>query len=654
MREQKTSSDSKDSKSSFLHHIRSNSLALLICLIALIIWITVLLTKYFYFGYHDWDLAFFNQATWNLLHGAQFNSLFDVNFFGNHSNFIAYLCLPIYAIFPHSLTLIFLKVLSYISGGYILYLLAKNRLGITTAALVMFLYLIYPPNVFGILYEFDYESLAPVFLFGLFYFFTKNRYLPFIATALITILIKENMPLIILAFGIYAVFCKGKNKFFWSAIPILAGLISFYLLTYKIIPHFKGEDVHPYMGNYQGLGNSPFSLIWSIISNPLKIIPYIMDAERLKLLFEIFTPVCYLAAFSPHILFLTSPILLQHLLSGSHTEHEIVYQYVMSIAPFLFIATVSTLSFVHENCKKITYYILITLMTLLTMASLVGHKNDFRKRISNIAPKYLADYQWQFIKEIPVEKPVIATFQFLPTLSNRNNLYSFHKAYYSTFPEYTAIASLPISYALINFNDIWYFRDYPKEVSRRIQHFILDNDWGVVKTAEETVLFKKGEKRRLVEVTTQPISLIAPQPLVTIDNKFNLISFQTEGDSVAANSLLSMHFSWQALQDIKEFYKMTFYLTKNGKEIDKKNRDIGYKIYPTLLWKKGDIIKEEYSFFIFELAPGQYTLKANFLSVPNDKTAILSSSDLDLKQDNQFFILKQFEVDEKGNFISTP
>ena len=138
--------------------------AALLCLAAFLAWGFILVRKYIFFGYEDWDLAFFAQAMWNLRHGSQYVSLFDINFFGNHSNLIALICLPVYIIFMHPLTLIFLKLLSFICAGYVLFLIAQPKIGETLSLLVLLLYLIYPPNIFGLLYEFDFESLAPIFL----------------------------------------------------------------------------------------------------------------------------------------------------------------------------------------------------------------------------------------------------------------------------------------------------------------------------------------------------------------------------------------------------------------------------------------------------------------------------------------------------------
>src|SRR3989344_6983069 len=256
--------------------------------LALAGWTWFILLKYLRFEYWDWDLAFFSQATWNIMHGSQYSSLFYVNFFGNHANLIVYLILPFYAIFSHPLTLVFLKIASYLTGALILYHPAKEKLTAIPAVIIMLCYITYPPNLHAMNYEFDFETLSPLFLFLLYYFFVKNKFWPFLITSLTTILIKENMPLIIIAFGIYALFSKKKDKLRWAVIPFLLGAIGLYFLTAIFIPSMTNSTSYYYLTNYHDLGNTPFEILFTLITQPAKISILLFSAQKLHLLFEMF------------------------------------------------------------------------------------------------------------------------------------------------------------------------------------------------------------------------------------------------------------------------------------------------------------------------------------------------------------------------------
>ena len=126
----------------------------------------------------------------------------------------------------------------------------------------------------------------------------------------------------------------------WGILPIVLGFVSFYFLTSVIIPHFRGGGSHGYIGYYAQFGKTPMQVIFSILTHPWKLFAYFHDALIKRWLFELLAPLAFLPILSRHILFLISPIFIQHLLSCAFQEQTIHYQYALSLAPFIFIATV--------------------------------------------------------------------------------------------------------------------------------------------------------------------------------------------------------------------------------------------------------------------------------------------------------------------------
>ena len=601
-------------KSPKINHSRFLALGLLA--IIFVGWAFLLVQKYLAFGYYDWDLAFFNQATWNILHGSSHSSLFDINFFGNHSNLIIFLCLPIYIFFQHPLTLVFFKLFSFLGGAYVLYRLAKERLGNPLAILIMFLYCFYPPNMFGLIYEFDYESLSPIFLFGIIYFFEKRSFKFFIFTALLTMLIKENMPFIVMTFSIYALFSRGRNRFIWALIPFVLASIMFYVLIYIFIPFCRGQETHPYLGLYTQFGGStPLGVILNILKHPWQVSPFLTKPVNLELLFQLFSPLIYLPFFSPHVLFLVLPILLQHLLSNSVTEHYIYYQYALTTAPFLYWAAVKTLSRLRPRMRSSFFYVIITLMMAAHLYSLNNSRLDMIARI-NIKKDHLNSFRWDMVKAIPKDEAVIASFDFLAELSGRRALYAFYKVYHDYFQNETSSFITPekVSYALIDFKDGWLlnqFYDKPQETVLRIQRFFSSQLWSVERAAEHLVLFKKGEGERLVEVSASQAEMSSA--LITVDNKFGLIHFEVDSDSFKSDSLIPLAFTWQSYEDIKERYQCVLFLKKDDTLYINRWHEIGYMVYPTFIWKKAEIIKERFWLYVPKLEMGAYTLEIGFI-----------------------------------------
>lgn len=137
---------------------KTDLIASFICIGMFFYWLNLLLKKFLNFGYYDWDLAMYAQATWALSQGSFYSSIFGTNFFTNHAEYIAFFIAPIYKLFPSAFTLIVLKILSFVIGSFVFYLITKKLLGWRLGILFMLLYQSHPANAFMMIYEFHYET----------------------------------------------------------------------------------------------------------------------------------------------------------------------------------------------------------------------------------------------------------------------------------------------------------------------------------------------------------------------------------------------------------------------------------------------------------------------------------------------------------------
>lgn len=471
-----------------------------LCALVFLFWVGLLTLKYYSFGYYDWDLAMYAQVMWNLKHGSLYSSLMGMNFLGNHAEFISFLILPIYWIFSHPLTLVFLKVFSHAAGAFVLYLWAKKNIPPGGAVILMVLFLSFPANIFVLLYEFHFESLNVGLLFLLFYFFQTQKFLPFCLTMIVTSLIKENMPPIVAAFGIYALFSKRKKKWRWSMVPIIWGALIFCATMLWITPWVRMTDglhsANQYVGLYSSLGATPVEIIKTFFFHPEKIFSVILHPSNIHYLTELFRPLLFLPVFSPHILFLALPIFLQHLLSSAPQQKTIFYHYAATLAPFIFLAALQSLKFIHAKFKPFFYYILLSMLILTCALNLSLSRENIVARVSPLK-NHLAIAQWQMVQKIPKDAGVIATLSFLAELSGREHAYSF----LDVLRNVKGLSGQPfqldpsISYALIDFEDGWikdeiFHSPNSKEALSRMRAF-LNEGWSVESAAGHTVLFKR-------------------------------------------------------------------------------------------------------------------------------------------------------------------
>lgn len=592
----------------------SDFFAKIICVLHFLFFFQIHFWRYHYFQYADWDLAFFNQAMSQLLRGSQYVSLFEVNFFGNHSNFIAFLVLPLYRIFPHPLTLVTLKILSVSIGGYLLYFVSKEKLPFAIAILLMILYFLYLPNITGILYEFDFESLAPAFIFLVYIFYIKNRLFAFFICSFVLMSIKENMPLIIVAFGIIALIDKKplKQKILWGAIPISVGILMFLFLTSFVIPHFAATQTHPYMAFYGHLGAQTSSgIIRGVLFNPQKVLLSLFEQRNLVFISNLFSPVLFLPFLNLKVLFFVSPIFLQHLLSSVGMQKSIFYAYALTLAPIIFLSLAMVLTMLFNVRKKIFKFIFMSLFIILFTISLINlsmHQNILSRRffIFKTVEAHLHRFQKDFLQIIPFEASVVSTFNFLPALSNKPRIYSFHRFIDSAFPQRDTSYRLPhdVDYALIDFNNLILSVKSPEVAAPSIFRFFSENHWTPVKMADSTVLFQRNVKGRpLVKVESGQRLMADPEDLFILEK----VWIDQEKSSFGEN--IFFHFQWQAAKDIHQEYFMLLSLQEGNKTVYKRDRIIGYLIYPTSVWRKADRIEEMYNFVLPELSSGDYRLE---------------------------------------------
>jgi uncharacterized membrane protein len=474
-----------------------------ICVITTFFWGFVLTKKFTTFGYYDWDLAFFTQAAWNLLHGKYFASLVGINYFGDHSYFFTYLILPIFYLAPSALTLLYLKVIAFTFSGFLLYKIASEEISETIALYILVLYFLFPGNIFGLIYEFNPEAFAPPLILLSWRAATKGKFVQFLIWSFLLASIKENMLLLSIMLSLLGFLKSPKgNRSPWIILTILySGIFSFLIL--KLIPSLRNLPQHAFMVRYGNLGQSPIDLLLSPLLHTQEFFKTIFSPENHSYLINLFD--CFLvpAILSAGRLIPITPVIIQHLLSTHVPERTIFYHYVPTISPFIFLAFIETFRKINRSIYARWSTLLLNGFLSLSIFSLFRYTPDLHDRLHINNSSQKASAYWQLINKIPADAAVIATFDYLAALSTREKLYSFHKIYDKAFQEPEQIKhselniltafTLPddVHYALINFDDAWLLNSIDKEEQstlNRIDKFYKDSPWKVIGKTDRTIL----------------------------------------------------------------------------------------------------------------------------------------------------------------------
>lgn len=599
--------------------------------------------KYVSFSYLDWDFASDVIVLWNSIHGKLFYYPFlEQLIFGAHLFLIIVLLIPIYALFQHPLTLLFLQSLFLGLAAYPLYILAKLKLDKTFALLIAAGYLLYPSLGYINLFETHFEIYEIFFLFFALYYFEKGLFVKFLVFIFLALTCKENVSLVVFMFGIYALLRKRPRK--WVLAPFALGLVWFFLAIKLIIPYFA-KDVKLYQEGfifsiyYKHLGKNIFDMSRTIIMHPLAIAKYAFTQTKILYLFQLFLPTAFLGFLSPAVLLITVPIFMQNLLSSAPTHAAIYFQYVALLIPFIFASTIYGCSKLL-NCKSLQNRG-IALAGFLVIVIISG---IFLEAPQLYFTRYIKAYQInEFIKEkdkmlrlIPKDASVIATFQFLPKLAHRYDLYSMHLVS-SGFKMYTNIEYKPpsnLEYALIDFNEpLMLGSFFPSGAPANIRSFLENGNWRVLKALEDVVLFKKdyqnGHKLCDIVQSSKVENLIN----ANIDNQVVLLGYDVARDSSSKGQILHFVYYWKRISEINNHlgFFMRF-LDSRGNVIFNKWHPFGYRVYTPGSFPDSQIIREQHYILVPSFAEkGIYSVRAGLFYLENGQ--ILPVLDKD-KADN--------------------
>jgi len=577
---------------------KTDLIALLLVSIYVFFFGLVSISKYNAFAYDDFDLAVHAQTMYNILHGSIYTSILGVPFLGNHANFILFLIVPIYAIFRSPITLLLLQTVALGFSAYPIYLIAKEQLSKRLSLIVLFSYLLYPSLGYVNLYEFHPTVFATFFISAALYTIYKNKFGLFLTSILLALLCQENIPLVIAPLGIYLFIIKKPAKWYLTAIVI--SVAWFWLTAFKIIPHF-GKGTIQFIAIYGYLGDSMTEVVKNILTHPIQIINIILKRENLIYLTQIFGPVSFLPVLSPVALLGALPTLMQHILSLRETEHTILYHYTAEIIPFVFFASILSLkkllSYKYFQEKENFLAICFLIITIGSNFILGPHmKYIAHPKLRKTDTDYVKE---AFLKKIPKDAEVVATFEFLPRLSHREKLYSLHHTVKGTYTLSDIPYELPktTAYAIVDFEDWLTFRStfYNTGGGASLRRLFVDGDFGIVNILETVALFEKGIKTNYKLYRILPEEPIVPNKISGIINsEIELIGYAADKTKVK-QGVMAFKFYWRCLKDTNKIYG-TFIdiIDKRGRRIKRAVRCICYRVYPTDEWRQGQIMEESY------------------------------------------------------------
>jgi uncharacterized membrane protein len=487
-------------------------------------------TRWANFEYRTFDLAYYVQAIWQLIHGRFDVSVEGVPLLGNHVEPIVFLFAPLFVLFRHPLIFVVVQNLALAAMAPIGYRIAR-RAGFEPlrALLLGTLLLLAPATGYVALHEFHPEALTAPFLLLMLEARASRKLWQHWLWLVAVLACKENMALLLAAYCLVHLVIERtrprREVRRWYLWPLLLALVWFVLCSKVITPALNSGRID-YLTLYDRLGDSGTDIVRNALTRPQLIGRALLHSlGQGNLLWGLLLPFLALPLLRPRWLIISLPILLQHLLSWRSSEWTIYFHYAAPLVPLFWLAAVETIAPTIPAAKagavgrrpvpwsrflQARYIPALLLLACLTAQWWLGPGGT----ICSESLRYFSERGQRarknaFIANVPAEASVVAGLPYLSHLAMREKLYSLHYILkgLQTLSHAAYEPPPPTDYVLIDYNDTATFDAsagyYHPAMQTKDGHVVLSSDqllhqflkgaqWEPNERDELTLLRKRG------------------------------------------------------------------------------------------------------------------------------------------------------------------
>ena len=388
------------------------------------------------FGYRSFDLAYYVQAIWQLIHGRFEGSVEGVPLMGNHVEPIIFLIAPLFLALRHPMVFVVFQNAALAAMAPVAFRIGL-RLGLSRlpALLLAGALLLSPATGYVALHEFHPEALtAPCLLLMIdarLHRSLRAHWLWFIAV----LACKENMALLLGAYCTVHLVLERKRPLAelraWYVWPLILAILWFSLCVKVITPLLNAGQID-YLALYDRLGTSAGDILLKSITEPQRILGTLWHGiANGNLLWGVLVPFLGLSLLRPRWLIVALPILLQHLLSWRSSEWQIYFHYAAPLIPLFWIALAQALGAMtrQNRCPDwirsgIPFVVVAACLAMQIVLGPVGEIIASVTEWRSLRPD--RDRKLALLSQISPSASVVAPLPYLSHLAMRQNLYSLH------------------------------------------------------------------------------------------------------------------------------------------------------------------------------------------------------------------------------------
>ncbi len=502
--------------------------SILLAIVFFSIVLAISLNRYWTF-YTSYDHGLFNQLFWNNLHGHWFqssltsansiaaledNAVPTVSFLhlGQHFVLAFLLWLPLYALFPHPITLIVLQVGLMTVAGLVLYALARQRLSQQLSVWIVGSYYSAIAVIAPTLANFYEHCQIPLFIFAILLALEKQRWRWFWLCVVLALLVREDVGIILFGIGVYLIISR-RHRWFGVAICVLS-FAYVAIVTNVIMPQISLDSSRLYLANrfeqfVDSKSPSTLQVLWGMITHPIALAKSLFTPfdRRLNYLLGQWLSLALVPAVSGAAWTIAGFPLLSLFAQSGQSALSIQLRYAIAVVPGVFYGAILWWS---QHRSRFTPKFRLFWRVCIVLSICFAISGNPNRSFSFMIPDAVRPWvfvplarQWEHanhirnvISTVPANASVSTTTYLVPQLSTRRTIVRLPQIeIYNDANE-----KITIEYAVA---DLWQMKEYSRAFKDSLaalhqtvpvlEKLVNENQFGVLHVEDGVVLLEKNQ-----------------------------------------------------------------------------------------------------------------------------------------------------------------
>jgi uncharacterized membrane protein len=376
----------------------------------------------------DFDMGIHDQSIWLLAHLRGFMTVRGLQVFGHHATPGYFLFVPFYWSGAGPQFLNIAQVCIAAGGAVPVFLLTRYRTASAWAAAALgAAFLLQPALQFFMAELFHPEVIAITPLLCAYYCSVRKRWGWFALWALVALCWKEDVALALVVLGLI-IAARGDRKI--GFLTAGAAALWFSVWIFAFFPLINDGKIQN-EGLYADVGGSPGGVARSVFTHPGRIADKVVSADAGRYAWKLLAPYGLVALAAPVVLLMGLPQAFLNLVTNVPWTKTITFHY--AAVPFTAVTLAAVEGFAYlarklqrrERAELLAVAVLACALTATVVWGPSPIGNDYRDGEWALDARPEFEQARAAVDLIPDDAPVSASYDMLPHVAHRPEIYSF-------------------------------------------------------------------------------------------------------------------------------------------------------------------------------------------------------------------------------------